>query len=257
MTQRTMAIDFSPTPPFVAIIPARYASTRLPGKPLLMLAGKPMVQHVYERAMQSGAHQVWIATDDARIADVAHSFGAQTVMTATNHRSGTERLAEAVSCLAVDSDTVVVNVQGDEPTMPPALIRQVAQALAATPEAAIATLCHAMAEDQFNNPNVVKVVRDARNFALYFSRAPIPWPREPQNLPPLRHIGLYAYRASFLRTAPTLPPSPLERIESLEQLRWLYHGAKIVVEHAEQSPGPGVDTPADVAEAERCLRERP
>lgn len=243
--------------PFVAIIPARYAATRLPGKPLLALVGKPMIQHVYERAQEAGAEQVWIATDDGRIVAAAERFGAQTWLTRDDHRSGTERLSEVATRAELPDDTIVVNVQGDEPLIPPALIRQTAQALAEVREAQVATVCHPVDETALTNPNIVKVVRDHHHFALYFSRAPIPWQRDENRsraTPILRHIGLYAYRAEFLRQVPQFPPSSLEQDESLEQLRWLHHGARILVPEAQTLPGPGVDTPEDVARVEAQLQ---
>ena len=250
--------------PCKIVIPARYASTRLPGKPLLPLAGKPMVQWVYERARASGAEEVWIATDDARIAQAAAGFGAPVCLTRADHASGSERLAEVVAQRGWPDEAVVVNLQGDEPLMPPALLDQVATALAADAGAAIATVCariHAAAE--VFNPNVVKVVRDDAGRALYFSRAPIPWQRDawkdgarvlPEGATFYRHIGLYAYRAGFLRRWPGLAPSPLEQAESLEQLRALWHGFAIAVIDSAELPGPGVDTPEDVPGVERLLR---
>jgi len=248
---------------FVVVIPARYASTRLPGKPLLDIAGKPMICHVYECAVASGAMQVVVATDDERIRRAATGFGAEVVMTSAHHRSGTERLVEVVDYLELPDTAVVVNLQGDEPLMPVSLVHQVATALHQH-SAAMATLCSPLenAADLFD-PHVVKVVRDAQGYALYFSRAPIPWNRDgfvnwaegPISSSSLfeqhrgmyqRHIGLYAYRAGFIREYPTLPLSPLEQIESLEQLRVLYHGRRIYVDEAAVSPGPGVDTPADL-----------
>ena len=241
---------------FTAIIPARFASTRLPGKPLLDISGQPMVQRVHQRAVESGAQRVVIATDDERIRDAAREFGAEVCMTSVHHPSGTDRLQEVVSKLRLHEDEIVVNVQGDEPLIPPAAIRQVALNLAANPEAAIATLCEPIhAADVFFDPNAVKVVADQRGFALYFSRAPIPWPRDafaesrtvlPDNLGAMRHIGLYAYRVRFLNEYVGWVPAPVERWESLEQLRALWQGARIHVEPAcEQVPG-GVDTPADL-----------
>lgn len=248
---------------FRVVIPARYAASRLPGKPLLPLAGRPMIAHVHDCARRSGAQTVIVATDDARIAQAARDFGADVRMTADTHRSGTDRLAEVVAAEGWADDTIVVNLQGDEPLMPPACIRQVAEALAAHPEADVATLCtpvHHPAE--LFDPHVVKVVRDAADHALYFSRAPIPWHRDefagdpdtlPADTPFLRHIGLYAYRAGYLRDYVTAAPAPLERAESLEQLRVLWHGGRIVVPVAEAIPGPGVDTPDDLARVERIL----
>jgi 3-deoxy-manno-octulosonate cytidylyltransferase (CMP-KDO synthetase) len=244
------------------IIPARYASTRLPGKPLALIAGKPMIQHVYERAVESGADAVVIATDDERIRAAAEAFGARVCMTSSTHRSGTERLAEAIAQLELPDDEIVVNLQGDEPLMPPALIRQVADTLAAHPDAAVATACTVIStEVVFRDPNVVKVVCDGHGYALYFSRAPIPWPRESGARAvaahmALRHIGLYAYRAGFVARYLTWPPSPLEEIEQLEQLRVLWHGERIVVCEAVAAPPLSVDTAEDLARARRLLEEK-
>jgi 3-deoxy-manno-octulosonate cytidylyltransferase (CMP-KDO synthetase) len=249
--------------PFRVAIPARYASTRLPGKPLRLLAGRPLIEHVYRRALASGALEVVIATDDTRIRAVAEAFGATVCMTSPTHPSGTDRLAEAADWLGWPDDAIVVNAQGDEPGLPPALVRQVADDLAAHPEAGIATACarlHDLAE--LFDPNVVKVVRDARGYALYFSRAPIPWHREsfraggagstelPSDAPWFRHIGLYAYRVAVLRRYPELAPAPAEQTEALEQLRALWHGIRIHVAEAVETPPPGVDTEADLARAE-------
>ena len=246
--------------PFRVAIPARYASTRLPGKPLRLLAGRPLIEHVYRRALASGALEVVIATDDARIRKVAEGFGATVCMTAPEHPSGTDRLAEVVARLGWPDDAIVVNVQGDEPGMPPALVRQVATGLATHPDAGIATACariHELAE--IFDPNAVKVVRDAQGYASYFSRAPIPWHREafraggaavtepPTDTAWFRHIGLYAYRVAVLRRYPNLPPAPAEQAEALEQLRALWHGIRIYVAEAAEAPSPGVDTEADLA----------
>ncbi len=245
---------------FRVAIPARYASTRLPGKPLRLLAGRPLIEHVYQRAQASGATEVVIATDDARIRQVAEEFGATVCMTSPDHRSGTDRLAEVAAQRHWPSDALVVNVQGDEPHIPPALIRQVADDLATHTDAGIATLCTRInGPDELFDPNAVKVVRDARNYALYFSRAPIPWARDgfgkeapPAVLPPgawFRHIGLYAYRVAVLARYPQLPPAPAEQLESLEQLRALWHGIRIYVDEAVAIPPPGVDTEADLVRA--------
>ena len=251
---------------FSAVIPARFASSRLPGKPLLDLAGKPMIQHVYERARESGAETVLIATDDARIAETARAFGASVRMTAATHRSGTERVAEVVAEMAVTAEHVVVNVQGDEPLLPPALIAQVADNLSARPQVQIATLCERIADRrEVFDPAVVKVVMDHRGEALYFSRAPIPWYRDhfgdaasgQPDRAHFRHIGLYAYRAGYLARYVQLEPTELEGAESLEQLRALYHGARIHVAPAASAPGPGVDTPEDLATVRRLLESRP
>ena len=241
---------------FSVVIPARYAASRLPGKPLLDIAGKPMVQHVFERAFESGAEQVIIATDDERIRAAAEGFGAQVCMTSAEHRSGTDRLSEVAGQLAMADDRIVVNLQGDEPLMPPALIHQVADNLAEHTQASLATLCARIstAEELFN-PNAVKVVMDEAGMALYFSRASIPWDRDAfasskEELPArsvhYRHIGLYAYRAGFLRQYVQWPPCPLEEMESLEQLRALWHGKRIHVAEAVEPPPAGVDTQQDL-----------
>lgn len=238
---------------FTVVVPARLASTRLPEKVLLPIAGKPMVRHVCERACESGAERVILAADDVRIAEAAPCV--ETCRTASSHRSGTERVAEAVRRLGLGPDTIVVNVQADEPLLPPALIRQVAENLAARPAAAVATLCEPVASvDAVFDPNVVKVVRDRDGYALYFSRAPIPWnrsvfPRRDEWRPGehFRHVGLYAYRAGYLESYVRRPPAPLEVLESLEQLRVLTHGGRVHVDEAAAPPGPGVDTPADLA----------
>ena len=251
---------------FSVIIPARYASTRLPGKPLVDIAGKPMVQHVYERAMESGATRVCIATDDERIARAAASFGAEAIMTSPDHPSGTDRLAEAVTLLGLDDDHIVVNLQGDEPMMPASLIHQVAEDLHAHAGAAVATLCERIttAAELFD-PHVVKVVMDEAGNALYFSRAVIPWDREafsittealPEQAEHYRHIGLYAYRAGFIREYVRWPACPLERMESLEQLRVLWRGRRIHVSVAAQRPGPAVDTEEDLRRATEAMADQ-
>lgn len=245
---------------FRIAIPARYASTRLPGKPLVRLAGKPMVQHVWERARASGIAEPVIATDDERIRAAAEGFGAQVVMTSPTHASGSDRLAEVAELLGWDDEDIVVNLQGDEPLTPPAIVRQVAEDLAAHPQASIATLCTPItAAGAMFDPHVVKVVRDARGFALYFSRAPIPWERDALDMEQqpsavcFRHIGLYAYRVGYLKAFTRLPPSPIEEVERLEQLRALWHGARIHVGEAVERPGHGVDTPEDVETVEALL----
>jgi 3-deoxy-manno-octulosonate cytidylyltransferase (CMP-KDO synthetase) len=245
---------------FKVVIPARYASTRLPGKPLLKIAGRPMLQYVHERALRSGAGEVIIATDDQRIMDAASSFGAAVCMTSTAHTSGTERLAEVVEMMAWDDQTVVVNVQGDEPLIPSTLVRQVAEGLANHTAASVATLAYpAHSVEEITDPHIVKVVLDKAGYALYFSRAPIPCQREKSSVTDsvsaLRHIGLYAYRADFLRHYKELEPSSLEEIEKLEQLRVLWHGKRIHVEIASEMPGHGVDTATDLARVERILSE--
>lgn len=237
----------------IIVIPARYASTRLPGKPLADIAGKSLIERVHECACAAGARAVVIATDDERIRAAAEGFGARVCMTAAEHRSGTERLAEVIEKLGVGASEIVVNLQGDEPLMPPALIKQVADTLAAHDDAVVATACHAIDDRaEFTNPNVVKVAFDAKGYALYFSRAPIPWPREimagkEQGRPvAYRHIGLYAYRAGFVRQYAAWPSCQLEEAEQLEQLRVLWHGERIAVCETKELPGPGVDTPDDL-----------
>ena len=252
---------------FTVLIPARYASTRFPGKPLADLAGKPMVVRVCERAKQSGAAAVHVATDDQRIADAVRQHGHSVVMTRSDHASGTDRLAEAAELLGLGDEHIVVNVQGDEPLIDPALIRQCADLLETDGEAVVATAAHAIEDAaDFTNPNVVKVVLDAKFRALYFSRSPLPWWRDAstpghpalpragaQDVGALRHIGLYAYRAGYLRTFPTLAMAPLERLESLEQLRVLWHGERIVVHIAPHAPPGGVDTAEDLARVRALL----
>ena len=242
---------------FTVIIPARHASTRLPGKPLADIAGKPMVVRVAERAMQSGAARVVVATDDERVRAAVASFGVTACMTRDDHPTGTDRLAEAAMSLALADHEIVVNVQGDEPLLEPALMRRMAALLASREDASMATACHPIADAaEAFNPNVVKVVLDARGDAMYFSRATIPWARDafaktrdtlPEGIAVYRHYGLYAYRASFLRAYPTLAPSPLEQVEALEQLRALWHGYRIAVEITHGTPAPGIDTPEDLA----------
>jgi len=241
---------------FKIVIPARYASTRLPGKPLLEIAGKPMLQHVYESALKSGADDVIVATDDERIETLARGFNATVSMTSADHSSGTERLAEVAETLRWDDTAIVVNVQGDEPLMPAALISQVAEDLANNETAAVATLAYPVeTPEEADNQNVVKVVRDRYGYAMYFSRALIPCDRDGGGKGTLRHIGLYAYRAGFLNHYRKLEPSPLESIERLEQLRVLWHGLKIHVGIATEMPGPGVDTMEDLIQVERLLSE--
>jgi 3-deoxy-manno-octulosonate cytidylyltransferase (CMP-KDO synthetase) len=240
---------------FTVIVPARMASTRLPDKPLADIGGVPMVVRVARQAARSGALRVVVATDDRRVLQACAAHGVEAVMTRHDHASGSDRLAEACTLLGLDGGNVVVNVQGDEPLIDPALIRQCATLLETDTDAVVATAAHAI-EDvaDFANPNVVKVVLDARFRALYFSRAPLPWWRDASApgrpaLPAgaLRHIGLYAYRARYLRQFPTLAMAPLEQLESLEQLRVLWHGDRIVVHIAAHAPPPGVDTPEDLA----------
>lgn len=246
--------------PFIAVIPARRASTRLPDKALADIHGKPMVVRVAERALQSAATRVLVATDDQTIAGVCAAHGIEAIMTRADHPSGTDRIAEVALALELADDALVVNVQGDEPLIDAGLIDQCAARLAASPDCAISTACHAIdnAADLFN-PNVVKVVCDRAGRALYFSRAPIPWERAAfQTDPPggtrastvaaLRHIGLYAYRVAFLKQFPALELAPLEQLEALEQLRALWHGYRITVFESTHAPAPGVDTAEDLAE---------
>ena len=252
---------------FHVIIPARYASTRLPGKPLQDILGKPMIQHVWERSQKSAAASVTIATDDQRIVDVCRSFGAEVVLTRADHPSGTDRLQEVVTQLGLDDQAHVVNVQGDEPLIPPALIDQVAADLRAFPEASIATLAEPVADmDMLFNANAVKVVTDHQGFALYFTRAPVPWCRDafsgelpaslPEAVPFRRHIGLYAYKVGFLHDYVRWPASPLETTESLEQLRALWFGCRIHVADASEVPPAGVDTPEDLQRVRQLLADR-
>ena len=244
---------------FIIVIPARFASTRLPGKPLADIAGKPMVVRVADQAKQSGAQRVVIATDHADVKAVAEQHGYVALMTRADHAQGTDRIAEVVAQLQLADETIVVNVQGDEPLIDPALIAKVAETLAAKSQAAIATAAHIITDaDEFFSPNVVKVVCDANGYAHYFSRAPIPYARDafavstsalPVNFPALRHIGIYAYRASFLKHYAALAPAPSEQLESLEQLRALHHGFRIAVHVWEGALAPGVDTPLDLERA--------
>jgi 3-deoxy-manno-octulosonate cytidylyltransferase (CMP-KDO synthetase) len=235
---------------FHVIIPARYASTRFPGKPLADLAGKPMVVHVCERAAASGAAGVHVATDDERIAAAVRAHGHRALMTRAEHASGTDRLAEAAQHLGLADGDVVVNVQGDEPLIAPALIAQVAGSLG---EASVSTACHAIHDEaSLGNPNVVKVVLDARGYALYFSRAQIPYPREAGGRW-YRHAGIYGYRAGFLKEYARLPACPLEKTEALEQLRVLWHGHRIAVAVSEAEIPPGVDTPRDLEAVRKML----
>jgi 3-deoxy-manno-octulosonate cytidylyltransferase (CMP-KDO synthetase) len=243
---------------FIAVVPARVRSTRLPDKPLADIAGMPMVVRTAQQALASGARRVVIATDDTRVRDAAIAHGIDVLMTRDDHPTGTDRLAEVCVQLNLSDDQVVVNVQGDEPLIDPALIAEVAHVLGRHPEAAIATAAHPILEAAaLFNPNVVKVVCGTDGRALYFSRAPIPWARDAMaasggnqilapGLPALHHIGLYAYRAGFLRRFPSLPQGVLERWESLEQLRALENGYQIAVHLAAHAPAAGVDTPEDL-----------
>ena len=248
------------------IIPSRYSSTRLPGKPLLDINGKPLIQHVYECAIRSDAKEVIIATDNERIQDFANGFGARVCMTKSDHPSGTDRLSEVVSQLKLADDEIIVNLQGDEPMMPANLLDQVANSLEKSSIAAISTMCEpiTLTEDAFD-PDIVKVIIDHSGHALYFSRAPIPWVRgdyEHSNQKNsdetvencFRHIGLYAYRTGFLKDYPQLEACQIEQQEALEQLRAMYHGYRIKVEIAEESAGIGVDTPADLEKARQLLK---
>jgi len=246
---------------FTVIIPARYGASRLPGKPLRELAGAPMIRHVWERARESGAARVLVATDDARIAQAVAAFGGEARLTRADHASGTDRLAEAALAEGLAPETLVVNLQGDEPLMPPALLAQVAGMLEAAPDAAMATLATPLADaGELANPNVVKVVAAADGRALYFSRAPIPWDRDGRGGEHLaaarRHLGVYAYRVDFLQRYPRLAPAALERLEQLEQLRALASGERIQVADAATVPGPGVDTEEDLARVAALLAGR-
>lgn len=249
---------------FRVVIPARHASTRLPGKPLLPLAGEPMVLHVYRLALRAGAAEVIVATDDERICTTCCVAGAAVEMTSAQHASGTDRIAEVAARRGWADDDIVVNLQGDEPMLPPALVAQAANLLAATPAAAIATLATPIAnESEYLDPNVVKVVARPDGIALYFSRAPVPWDRDGfAATPPAadrhrgarRHLGLYAYRVAALRQVAAAQPGEIERRERLEQLRALAMGLAIVVADAVEPPGPGVDTPEDLARVDALLR---
>lgn len=247
---------------FRVVIPARFASSRLPGKPLADIGGRPMVLRVLERALLSGAESVVVATDDIRVQRAVEAAGYQALMTSPDHQSGTERLVEVAETLGWSDDTLVVNVQGDEPLIEPELIREAARQLVLHSDAVMATLAHPIHDHaDFINPNIVKVVADEAGYAVYFSRAPIPWPRDafaaqaamPHELGALRHIGLYAYRAGFLRTYSGLAASPLERYEMLEQLRVLWHGHRISLGITPTEPAPGVDTPEDLERVRRLF----
>ena len=251
---------------FTVLIPARMASSRLPDKPLADLAGLPMVVRVAQRANESSANRVVVATDDARVLAACQSHGVEAILTRTDHLSGSDRLAEACEILQLEDQEIVVNVQGDEPLIAPESIDAVAKLLATRDDCSMSTLAHAIdAVEEFSSPHVVKVVLDARDTALYFSRAPIAWWRDGfsdgiHHLPspaPLRHVGLYAYRVAFLRVFPQLTPAPLEMLESLEQLRALWHGHRIAVHVSEHAPGPGIDTPDDLARVRRFFEGKP
>ncbi len=250
---------------FYVVIPARYASSRLPAKPLKDIAGKPMIQHVYQRAQLSEAAQVIIATDDARIEAAVKAFGGRVCMTSAEHQSGTDRLQEVAEKLGLAPDDIVVNVQGDEPLIPPQVINQVAENLAAAKQASVSTLSEPIqSADDFLDPNVVKVVSDEQGFALYFSRAPIPWPRDqfardkgqlPNNFPAQRHIGIYGYRVALLNRFVTWDMAPLESIECLEQLRVMWKGESIHVAEAVVPVPGGVDTEADLERVRQLIGE--
>jgi len=252
---------------FRVVIPARFGSSRLPGKPLLDIAGKPMIQHVWERAQEAGAREIVVATDDLRIVEAVHGFGGRALMTAPDHASGTDRLAEVAQALGWPEQTIVVNLQGDEPLLPGRWLASIAALLEGEPRAGIATLATPVKQDaDIANPNVVKVVTDHEGFALYFSRAPIPWVRDgyglpaafalPSDVPVLRHLGLYAYRVGALVRVAKSPVAALERAEALEQLRALYLGIRIRVEVTSESLGHGVDTAADLEAVAAVLRKR-
>jgi len=244
---------------FTVIVPARLASTRLPNKPLADIEGLPMIVRVARRAALSQAAQVVVATDAPEVLAACAAHGVQAVLTRADHVSGSDRLAEACELLGLDGGDVVVNVQGDEPLIAPAMIDACAALLVARPQCVMSTVAHALDDAaDFANPNVVKLVTDAQGIALYFSRAMIPfWRDGAGQLKPgavLRHVGLYAYHAAFLRRFPSLAVSPLEQIESLEQLRVLWHGERIAVHISAERPGPGVDTPEDLARVRALIR---
>ncbi|TFZ04765.1 3-deoxy-manno-octulosonate cytidylyltransferase [Ramlibacter rhizophilus] len=253
--------------PYTVLIPARLASTRLPDKPLADIAGRPMIVRVAERARRSGARRVVVAADSPAIVEACANHGIEAVLTRADHPSGSDRLAEACQAIGLAEAELVVNVQGDEPLIEPALIDRVAEVLQAQASAAMSTAAHPIGDPQdLRNPNVVKVVTDAANRALYFSRAPIPWWRDGfaggqvqalPSPPPLRHIGIYAYRVGFLLRFPTLAPAPIEQLESLEQLRALWHGHAIAVHVADEAPASGVDTPEDLARVRALVASDP
>ena len=252
---------------FTVLVPARMASTRLPNKPLADIAGLPMIVRVARNAARSAALRVVVAADDARIVDACTAHGVEALLTRADHATGSDRLAEACMLLGLDGSDLVVNVQGDEPLLDPQMIDACAALLAQRPDCVMSTAAHAIdAQDELDNPNVVKVVLDSAGRALYFSRAPIPWSRDARAAgsspiaamalhAPLRHIGVYAYQAGFLRRFPTLTESPLEHIEALEQLRVLWHGERVAVHVSDSRPGPGVDTPDDLTRVRALFRE--
>ncbi len=248
---------------FKVVIPARYASTRLPGKPLLNIAGKPMIAHVCERAREADADEIIVATDDDRIFQTVSDLGIKAVMTRPDHQSGTERIAEVAQQCGWDEDQIIVNLQGDEPLIPPAYIREVAAALAGQKQAGIATLAAEIKDhEEIFNPNAVKVVLNNAGYALYFSRAPIPWERDrftatggkpSGRMPYLRHIGMYAYTVDFLNRYCLWDASLLESVESLEQLRILWHGEAVLVKTVDKTPDAGVDTKEDLMRVEQVF----
>jgi 3-deoxy-manno-octulosonate cytidylyltransferase (CMP-KDO synthetase) len=268
--ERRPGPDGAGDPGFVALVPARMASTRLPDKPLADIDGVPMVVRVARQAQASGARLVAVATDSQRVVEAASAAGVRALLTRADHPSGTDRLAEAATLLGLADDEIVVNVQGDEPQIPPQLVARVAALLRANPDCSVATAAHPIdSAADYLSPNVVKVALDAGGRALYFSRAPIPFARDalagfPARLPDAlpaalgravqRHIGLYAYRVSFLRAYHRLAPSPLESIEALEQLRALWHGHRIAVMSTDDAPPAGIDTPADLDRVRRAFR---
>ena len=249
--------------PFKVVIPARYGSTRLPGKPLLNIAGQPMIAHVCQRAIEAEAEEVVVATDDQRIFDKVTELGLNVVMTDAGHQSGTERINEVAEQFGWSDDDIVVNLQGDEPLIPPAYIKDVALALGSQKKAGIATLAAEITDvEEIFNPNSVKVVLNKQGYALYFSRASIPWDRSsfsatggkiPHNMAYLRHIGMYAYTVKFLKNYCLWQPSVLETIESLEQLRILWYGEQILVQTVAKTPEAGVDTQADLERVEKVI----
>lgn len=248
---------------FKVVIPARYASTRLPGKPLLTIAGKPMIAHVCQRAMEADAEEIFVATDDERIFQTVCDLGIKAVMTRPDHQSGTERIAEVAQQCGWAGNEIIVNLQGDEPLIPPATIREVADALAGQQQAGIATLAARIIDvEEIFNPNSVKVVLNKAGYALYFSRAPIPWERDTfaqsvrkpsGKLPYLRHVGMYAYTVDFLNRYWSWEASPLESVESLEQLRILWYGEAVFVKIVDKTPDAGVDTEEDLRRVEQVL----
>jgi len=249
---------------FTVIIPARYSATRLPGKPLLDIAGKPLIQHVYESAVKSAAERIIVATDDARIEKTVETFGGHTVMTGAHHKSGTDRIAEAIDHLDISDETLIINIQGDEFGLPPAIINQLPAVMRTHPHIPMATLCEPIKDRRdLENPNIVKVIFNRGNAAIYFSRSPIPWSDasgradSSTGFPcqPFRHIGIYGYSAGFLRILTGLAHCPLEQSEKLEQLRALYYGYPIHVEEACTTCGVGVDTPEDLETARKMAED--